>query len=140
MTKRPKYNSAISISFSVDHDCKDPLDLPLSSLVAALLQRVSGVMLEHPQGAKEAFEVYDTTENPEKTVSNFELRLKAAESFIGSYQPCPHHNSWKLSAHMSKCDDCGNEFPTRGAGLRESAAQEFEKNLQFLVDGCKRSL
>lgn len=59
-----KRNSAIMFAFSVDHDCDDPLDLPITTLVAAALKRLEGVLLEQPQGAKEAFEVYDTCPKP----------------------------------------------------------------------------
>ena len=70
MSKLSRYNSAISIAFSVDHDCDDPLDLPLSFLVAALLRRVNNLLLETPESAKEAFDAYDTCDNPLFNVSH----------------------------------------------------------------------
>lgn len=58
-----KYNSAISVAFSVDHDCEDPLDLPITTLIAAAIRQLHELLLEPTAAAKEAFEVRDTCTN-----------------------------------------------------------------------------
>ncbi len=58
-----KYNSAISVAFSVDHDCEDPIDLPVTTLIAAAIRQLHELLLEPTAAAKEAFEVRDTCTN-----------------------------------------------------------------------------
>ena len=57
-----KNNTMFDVAFSLEHDCKDPEDVPVASLLSALRQRLQ-YLEQNPDEAREAFDVCDTYEN-----------------------------------------------------------------------------
>lgn len=56
----PKYNTMVDVAFSIDHDCEDPYDIPVSDLIDAMLLRVQELRKTPPDEAIEAFGMCDT--------------------------------------------------------------------------------
>lgn len=61
MMNRKKYNTVFDVTFSVDHDCKDPFDVSKEKLIEALEKRLK-YLKENPSDAAEAFGFVDTCE------------------------------------------------------------------------------
>lgn len=55
-----KFNHAFTVSFSLENGLEDGQETPLKELIAGMARRLANLLEEDGNGAREAFECYDT--------------------------------------------------------------------------------